>query len=729
MATPNDPLYDDQWHFPLIGDIETIWDDYDGSGVTVVVYDEGVEYTHEDLAANYDSSMHFAYDNVTYDAMPVGDNSGHGTSCAGLIGAVADNGLGGTGVAPGVTLTGVNYLDDIQLQSDEIYDEAMLWAQNFDIMSNSWGWGGSFSFQQNLNNASSAASHDAELWAILVEDGRDGLGTIIVKAAGNETNNANGDGWNVTRYSICVAATEDTGVASSYSNFGSSILIAAPASAVTTDMTGSAGYNQPGTSFSDSDTIDPNYTSQFNGTSAATPTVAGVVALMLDANDTLGWRDVQTILALSASHTGSNLGRPGAADEVGNWQTVGGNTWNGGGTMFHQSYGYGMVDAYAAVRMSEAWAFMSPTAQTSDNEETATGNYNGATKNIQDNDGVAGSGQLVLGMTVAQDITIESIELKLTLTHANATNLNIWLKAPDGTTIQVMVEGDGNARTMDNGLTWVFGVVSLQGYSSAGQWKVVFEDTVTGETGSVSDASITFFGAQATTDTIFTFTDDFRMLEAKEGSRSTIDDLDGGTDWLNFAAMTGNINLDMQAGGEVLRGTKVIASLSLGADEFENAIMGDGKNKVTGNALDNEIHAMRGNDKIRAGDGADLAYGDDGKDVVGGDDGNDTLWGGGGDDTLIGNTGNDKLAGGTGADTFVFKANFSKDRIVDFEDNVDTLKLDDVLWGGGKTAAQVVDQYATVSGGNTIFDFGNGDVITIIGITDKSIFDNDIDII
>jgi subtilisin family serine protease len=729
MATPNDPLYDDQWHFPLIGDIETIWDDYDGSGVTVVVYDEGVEYTHEDLAANYDSSMHFAYNNVTYDAMPVDDNSGHGTSCAGLIGAVADNGLGGTGVAPGVTLTGVNYLDDIQFQSDEIYDEAMLWAQNFDIMSNSWGWGGSFSFQQNLNNASSAASHDAELWAILVEDGRDGLGTIIVKAAGNETNNANGDGWNIIRYSICVAATEDTGVASYYSNFGSSILIAAPASAVTTDMTGSAGYNQPGTSFSDSDTIDPNYTSQFNGTSAATPTVAGVVALMLDANDTLGWRDVQTILALSASHTGSNLGGPGAADEVGNWQTVGGNTWNGGGTMFHQSYGYGMVDAYAAVRMSEAWAFMSPTAQTSDNEETATGDYNGATKNIQDNDGVAGSGQLVLGMTVAQDITIESIELKLTLTHANATNLNIWLKAPDGTTIQVMVEGDGSARTMDNGLTWVFGVVSLQGYSSAGQWKVVFEDTVTGETGSVSDASITFFGAQATTDTIFTFTDDFRMLEAKEGSRSIIDDLDGGTDWLNFAAMTGNINLDMQAGGEVLRGAKVIASLSLGADEFENAIMGDGKNKVTGNALDNEIHAMRGNDKIRAGDGADVAYGDDGDDVVGGGGGHDTLWGGGGDDKLIGNTGNDRLAGGTGADTFVFKANFSKDKIMDFEDNVDTLKLDDVLWGGGKTAAQVVDQYATVSGGNTIFDFGNGDVITIIGITDKSIFDNDIGII
>ena len=59
MTTPTDPLYDDQWHFSLIGDIESIWEEYDGSGVSVVVYDEGVEYDHEDLAANYDASMHF----------------------------------------------------------------------------------------------------------------------------------------------------------------------------------------------------------------------------------------------------------------------------------------------------------------------------------------------------------------------------------------------------------------------------------------------------------------------------------------------------------------------------------------------------------------------------------------------------------------------------------------------------------------------------------------------
>ena len=723
MAKPTDPLYADQWHFSLIGNIEKVWEDYDGTGVTVVVYDEGVEYTHEDLSANYDASMHFTYEGVIYDPMPLDDNSGHGTSCAGLIGATANNGVGGTGVAYGVTLTGVNYLDDIQFQSADVYDAAVLWAANFDIMSNSWGAGGSFTRAQNMSDASSATSHDIELWGALVEIGRDGLGTIIVKAAGNETNNASGDGVNAIRYSICVSATDDNGNATDYTNYGSSILIAGPASAVTTDLTGEAGYNGSGFDF---DSFDVDYTSTFNGTSAATPTVAGVIALMLDANSDLGWRDVQTILALSAGHTGSDVGGPGELDEVGDWQTVGGNTWNGGGTMFHQSYGYGMVDAYAAVRMAEAWAVMSPTAHVSSNEQTATGNYSGASKSIPDNNNVSGTGQVSLGMTVNKDITVESIEVTVTLTHANARNLNIWLEAPDGTRVQMMTEGDGNSWTMDNGLTWTYGVTALQGYSSQGTWSVVFEDTVTGETGTVDDASIKFYGSESTINTLFHFTDDFGMLADLEASRTTIDDLDGGIDWLNFAAMAGNITLSLLSGGQISLNGTLIANLSGGADEFENAFMGDGKDIVTGNSLANEIEGMRGNDSLRGGNGKDSLSGGNGNDSLFGDKGNDTLHGGLGNDKISGTAGNDGLFGDDGKDTFIFETGFGADKVKDFEDNIDTLKLDDALWGGGKTAAQVVAEFATVSGSNVLFDFGGGQKLTVIGVTDLSVFNNDI---
>ncbi len=721
MAKPTDPLYDDQWHFSLMGDIETIWKEYDGSGVTVVVYDEGVEYTHEDLAANYDASMHFTYDGVIYDPTPLTPDSGHGTSCAGLIGAVANNGVGGTGVAPGVTLTGVNYLDDIQFQSAEIYDAAMLWAANFDIMSNSWGWGGSFSRAQNLNVADSNASHDTDLWKTLVDIGRDGLGTIIVKAAGNETNNANGDGWNVIRYSLCIAATDLNGDATDYTNYGSSILIAAPASAVTTDLTGEAGYNGSG---ADGDPFDTNYTSTFNGTSAATPTVAGVVALMLDANENLGWRDVQTILALSAGHTGSAMGGPGELDEIGDWQTVGGNTWNGGGTTFHQSYGYGMVDAYAAVRMAEAWAVISPTAQISSNEQIAAGSYTGPSRAIPDNPNT--NGEVSLDIVITKAITVENIEVTLTLTHANAKNLNIWLEAPDGTRIQIMTEGDGNAWTLDNGVTWTFGVTGLQGYSSQGTWSVVLEDAVTGETGVVDDAEITFYGSTATNNTIFTFTDDFTMMSALESSRKTIDDLNNGIDWLNFAAMTGNITLSLLSGGAISVGGTVIANLSGGAEEFENAFMGDGKDKVTGNALNNEIDGMRGNDNLRGGNGQDSLLGGNGNDALTGDAGDDTIRGGVGNDKITGSAGNDGLFGDDGNDTFIFKNGFGIDKVKDFADNTDTLKLDDALWGGGKTDAQVVAEFATVSDGNTVFDFGGGQKFSVQGVTDTSVFLDDI---
>lgn len=724
MATPTDPLYAEQWHFPLIGNIEAIWNEYDGSGVSVVVYDDGIEYTHEDIAGNYDASMHFTYNGVTYDPMPISPDSGHGTSCAGLIGAVANNGTGGTGVAPGVSLTGVNYLDDLQFAASDVYDAAMLWAANFDIMSNSWGWGDSFSRSQNLSDVNSFASHDISLWATVVATGRGGLGTIIVKAAGNETNNANGDGWNVSRYSICVAATDMNGDATYYTNFGTSILITAPASAVTTDLTGESGYN--GTGF-DGDPTDPDYTSDFGGTSAATPTVAGIVALMLDANGGLGWRDVQTILAMSASHTGSAIGGPGELEEIGAWQILGGNTWNGGGTIFHQSYGYGMVDVFAAVRMAEAWTKLSPTAKTSANERTASGDYTGSAIALPDGDGVAGTGQVSLSMNVATNISIETIELTVKLTHANATHLNIWLEAPDGKRVQVMLQGDASARTSDSAWTWVFGVDSLKGYTSAGTWKVIVEDAVTGETGTVTDASIIFFGSDVTTNSLFHFTDDFAMLAALEPTRTVIDDLDGGIDWLNFAAMTGNITLVLTSGGSIKVGGTVIAFLA-NTQEMENVYSGDGSDSVSGNSLANTIYGMRGADFLRGSGGNDRLEGGAGADKLYGDGGNDTLLGGDATDLLLGGAGNDQLYGQAGTDTFQFAPAFGADIVMDFQNNQDTLKLDDAIWGGGKSASDVVAQYARVVGTDTVFDFGGGNTITVKNVTSTSVFLDDITI-
>lgn len=103
MTTPTDPLYASQWHFALLGDIETIWDEYTGAGVHVGVYDQGIDLTHEDLAANYDASRHVVDGSLN---PIVGDATGpHGTAVAGLIGA-DNNAVGGVGVAFDTSITG-----------------------------------------------------------------------------------------------------------------------------------------------------------------------------------------------------------------------------------------------------------------------------------------------------------------------------------------------------------------------------------------------------------------------------------------------------------------------------------------------------------------------------------------------------------------------------------------------------------------------------------------------
>ena len=72
--TPTDPLYLLQWHFGLIGDIETIWNDYDGTGVHIGIYDSALEYTHPDLIGNYDPSWHFVDSfGAIYDPAPTGN--------------------------------------------------------------------------------------------------------------------------------------------------------------------------------------------------------------------------------------------------------------------------------------------------------------------------------------------------------------------------------------------------------------------------------------------------------------------------------------------------------------------------------------------------------------------------------------------------------------------------------------------------------------------------------
>ena len=740
MTAPTDPLYASQWHFDLIGDIETIWNEFNGTGVHVGVYDTGVDYNHEDLAANYDATRHVVdgslnpVDPFPLTAAPI---DGHGTSAAGLIGADA-NGVGGVGVAWGVSLTGVNIFDparygDVNGVIANFVDVVLQGATRFDLTSNSWGATPDYGFSQSLTTGNFADQVDVA-YGTISATGRGGLGTVIVQAAGNDDMNANGDGVNASRFTITVAATEQTGIAAWYSNFGASVLVAAPAAAVTTDITGAPGFD-PG-----------NYTTTFDGTSAATPVVSGVVSLMLDANAGLGWRDVQNILAASSTLTGSAFDAGVAdVDEDGLWHASASGNWNGGGNHIHTNYGYGMVNAYNAVRMAEVWNYFAA-AQTSANEQVVHSGLNDfADVTLIDADPVG----FTTTFTVAGNVEIDHVALHLDFVTTYVGDLRITLTSADGTVITVTEGGRGSGSAVDG--DWIFGIDQLRGELSAGTWTLNVADVWGLDFTTLRSAALDIYGSAVSANDVYHITNEYLAMRGFDPSRATISDANGGTDWLNLAAVVGNVALNLASGQTFRVNGAAWGTLS---GSFENAVTGDGNDRIIGTAANNRLEGMRGNDilvgnagndflnggagndRLVGGAGIDRAYfigaaaatvnlnllvaqatgygsdtllgienltsgtGNDrltgnasanslssgaGNDILVGNAGNDTLSGGAGNDRLFGGLAADRLLGGTGADAFIFNTTLgggNNDTIVDFSVIDDTIQLENAIFTG-----------------------------------------------
>jgi len=689
MTTPSDPLYSSQWHFALIGNIETIWDEYTGNNINVGVYDDGVESGHEDLSGNYNASLHYSGIGSD-DGQPNSGSAGHGTACAGIIGA-SNNGVGGVGIAYDVNLTGIDFLGDLQYASYSVVMDSLSYAQNFDIVSNSWGGDPLFQPYTDMGDTGSYRANMIDAWGDAVDLGRGGLGTIITKAAGNDTLNASGDGLNGTRYSITVAATDSSGDVASYSNYGSAILIAAPAAAVTSDRSGSDGYSSG------------NYTTTFGGTSAATPVISGVAALMLSANDNLGWRDVQNILAISASQTGSAYGSTASyGSEVGNWGQNGAGNWNGGGMSYHLSYGYGMVDAFAAVRMAEVWDTMFAEGPLTSINEITHSAANGSVVTIPDLSTITSD----IIIAANDSISIEHIDVTINLTHTYFGDLVIYLIGPNGDAIPLYlndsVSSDGGSTILGGTFEYTFGVTAALGMLSEGTWTLSVADTLSGDSGTLLDFEIQFYGTTIVSNDVHHFTSDFAELAAVDAARSVVSDTNGGTDWLNFSAVEEDLIINMAAGGAFSVDGTSWGTLATGADVFENIVASDGNDQITGNSLNNRILGMRGNDTlIGAG-------------------GKDTLEGGAGNDVLIGGAGNDKLFGGSGNDTADYSAETSGIVVTNGSSvtgsgiGTDTLKkITKILGGSGDDV---------MTGGNSKNSFyGNGgnDIIDGAGGNDK----------
>ncbi len=376
-----------------------------------------------------------------------------------------------------------------------------------------------------------------------------------------------------------------------------------------------------------------NYTDSFNGTSASTPVVSGVVALMLDANSGLGWRDVQNILANSASLTGSAFNATTAnATEDGLWYANSSGTWNGGGNHLHTNYGYGMVNAYNAVRMAEVWTLFAA-AQTSANEQhVASGTNDLGNASINNT-------SLTTTFTIAQNVEIEHLSITLDFQTTWIGNLNLTLTSAEGTVVRVLKAT--TAMNVDYNGKWIFGVDSLRGELSAGTWTLTMSDTAIADDTIVRNVSMDFYGSVDSNNDTYHFTSEYLAMRGFDATRGTITDSNGGTDWLNLAAVAGNVVLNMATGQTFSVDSTNWAQLS---GDFENAVTGDGNDTITGNDLANALHGMRGDDTIEGGEAADKLFGAAGADTLDGGEGNDALTGGLGADTIDGGNGIDLVS-------------------------------------------------------------------------------------
>ena len=170
----------------------------------------------------------------------------------------------------------------------------------------------------------------------------------------------------------------------------------------------------------------------------------------------------------------------------------------------------------------------------------------------------------------------------------------------------------------------------------------------------------------------------------------------------------------------------------LAANGFDTVYGDEGDDVIQSNRGDDLVYGGLGDDTVDSGINHDVVYGGEGNDDLYGNNGTDTLYGGGGNDTLDGGGGNDILDGGAGNDTLIgrggedtFVFDDGRDRIDAFEDGVDTLRLD-ASELGVSTQNQVI-ALGTASGGNMVFDFGGGNVLTIEGMTNANQLSGDIE--
>lgn len=541
-------------------------------------YNAGLSYDYFDNIPNAEPPLGPLLDPVAGGAQ-FGEDS-HGTMVAGIIAGNGANGTGTLGEAPNATIASERFVtfdptgNLVSGGDTQEYTALTAHNQQIDVYNNSWGLipdnpptGANQQLQGGLfgndsyttqDGVSAMQQSDAGITptGAKVEPGRNGLGNIYVFAAGNANlsslaaqtfgpqyakytvGNSNDEAETASRFAVVVAALDQSGNQAIYSDPGASILVSAPGGLdgygatdengiPTSSVIRVADPTQP-SGYKYQATYTDNGTYGMNGTSAATPGVSGVIALMLQANPNLSWRDVQQILAESATEndptdqgqndpssqgwSGNGYGytSDGAivpVDSSGNY--IGSTPLPAGVTVkpFHvnDKYGFGEVNAGAAVDLAKTWTPLQP-------ETSVTSGVVNVNQPLPN--GVATG--VSIPVTFTGGLHVEHVEVDLNTTGKERGDIQVTLTSPNGTTSVLQAARDfrangvqfttdatvtsanSNTATANTDYTdWAMSSVRDWGESSAGTWTVTVSDmNANGGANTFDDFTLKLYGSQ-----------------------------------------------------------------------------------------------------------------------------------------------------------------------------------------------------------------------------------------
>uniref|UniRef100_A0AAQ6A3W1 Proprotein convertase subtilisin/kexin type 5a n=1 Tax=Amphiprion ocellaris TaxID=80972 RepID=A0AAQ6A3W1_AMPOC len=442
----NDPVWNSLWYIHCSDEssgcqshmnIAGAWRrGYTGKGVVVSVLDDGIEREHPDLKPNYDRLA--SYDMNGQDPDPSVNSSNnaanyHGTLCAGIVAAAANNSVCTVGVSFHARIGGIRMLDgDV---TDIVEAESLsLRPQYIDIYLAGWGPQDDGATLEGPGPLTRLVLRNG------IQTGRRGRGSIFIWASGNggrRGDHCSCDGYSSSIYTISISSSTQRGSQPDYLERCSSTLAAAYSGGETEEMV----------------TLGPQQSCSKvrSGTSLSSSIAAGVIALTLEANSLLTWRDVQHIIVrTSKAH---HLFAP-------DWHV------NGAGFKVSHLYGFGLLDAESMVKEAEHWKQVP--SQHECVEEAAI-QLSSVLTSVYETTGCSSE-------ALQHVVYVEHVIVRVIITHSHRGDLSITLTSPSGTVSQLLANRplDDSSEGFQN---WEFMTAHCWGEQAAGEWTLKIQDT------------------------------------------------------------------------------------------------------------------------------------------------------------------------------------------------------------------------------------------------------------